>query len=310
MRFHAVDHAVNAVDPSIALDLRPLAGALGAELVGVDLAALAERPDPAVVADLTRALDRHLVLVVRDQDLDPARLLAVTRLLGEPGEGPFVRSLPDHPGVVRVVKEADEAVPVVFGGAWHSDWSFLERPPAYTCLYAVDVPDHGGDTCFANLYLATEWLSEGLRSVLGGLEGVHSPRVGYGPDAGHNALLENMDISWGEDGLVERRHPLLRRHPGTGREVLFVNPVYTVGIEGWRQEEARALLDLITEVVTAEVHRVRVRWHPGTLVVWDDRCTWHLPLNDYHGARREMLRTTVAGEVPVPARRPPVATEA
>ncbi len=299
MRFPAVSHAANAAEPDAGLDVRPLAGALGAEVVGLDVT----RADGATAARLRRALDRHLVLVLRDQQLDPASLLAFTRLLGEPGEGPFVASLPDHPGVIRVLKEADEAAPVVFGGAWHSDWSFLERPPAYTLLYAVDVPDHGGDTCFANLHLATEWFSEGFLSVLRGLDGVHSARVGYGPGAAHNELLENMDITWGDDGLVTRLHPLVRRHPGNGREVLFVNPVYTVGIDGWHDDEARPLLDLVHRVVTAEVHQVRVRWRPGTLVVWDDRSTWHLPLADYHGARREMLRTTVVGEVPVPARR-------
>jgi len=201
--------------------------------------------------------------------------------------------------VVRLVKEADEKVPVVFGGAWHSDWSFQRTPPAYTLLHAVDVPEWGGDTLWANMYLATEYTSETLKSVLRGLEAVHSPAMGYGPDALHNELIEHMDIDYGEQGTSTHRHPIIRRHPRTGREVIYVNPVYTVGIHGMRDEEATAILGQLYDVATDPVHLCRFRWEPGSLAVWDNRCTMHLPLADYHGTRREMRRTTVRGEAPI-----------
>ncbi len=299
MAFRTTTAANNRVGEYTRIAVRPMAGSMGAEISGVDGPLDVRALDDEEMAEIRRANDDHLVVFFRDQALTPAELETFTARWGEFGDDPYLTGMTDHPHVVRVVKEADESVPLVFGGAWHSDWSFQPTPPAYTILYGVDVPDHGGDTLWANMYLATEYTSETLRSILRTLDAVHSPSMGYGPGATHNELIENMDIAYGEAGTSTHRHPLIRRHPRTGRETLFVNPVYTVGIDGMRQEEAAAILSQLYAVATDPVHLCRFRWEPGSLAVWDNRCTMHLPLSDYHGVRREMWRTTVTGEVPI-----------
>lgn len=300
MAFRTTTAANNRAGDYERIVVRPLAGSMGAEISAPPGGELDVRVvDDETMEEIRRASDDHLVVFFRDQTLTPADLESFTARWGEFGEDPFLTGLPDHPHVVPVRKEADEKVPLVFGSAWHSDWSFQEAPPAYTILYAVDVPDHGGDTLWANMYLAAEHTSPTLRSVLRSLEAVHSPSMGYGPDATHNELIEHMDIEYGDRGTATQVHPILRRHPRTGREALFVNPVYTTGINGMNGEESAALLEHLYAVATDPVHLCRFRWHPGSIAVWDNRCTMHLPLADYHGARREMWRTTVRGETPL-----------
>lgn len=301
MAFHTTTASNNRAGAYDHIVVRPLAGSMGAEVSGaagaLDVRSL---PDEAM-DEIRRASDDHLVVFFRDQELTPTDLEEFTSRWGEFGDDPYLQGMEDHPHVVRVLKEADEKVPLVFGSAWHSDWSFQATPPAYTILYGVEVPDHGGDTMWANMYLATEYASDTMRTILRSLQAVHSPAMGYGPAATHNELIEHMDIRYGDDGTSMHLHPMIRRHPRTGRDAIFVNPVYTVGIDGLREEEADAILGQIHEVATNPVHLCRFRWAPGSMAVWDNRCTMHLPLADYHGARREMWRTTVRGEVPVPA---------
>lgn len=273
----------------------PVAGSLGADVHGVDLNDLSD----AGQADLRQALMDHQVLFIRDQKLSVAQLESVTLRFGEFGSEPYVKPMADHPHVVHVLKEADESTPIVFGGAWHSDWTFQERPPAFTLLYGHDVPEVGGDTLFSNLYLACEWLSPTLRQMLHGLNGINTPEFGYGPNAKHNAGLQNMQIIYGESVDHDvRSHPLITRHPETGRNVLFANPAYTLGIEGMKPEESRPILDYLFSVASAPAFTCRMRWTPGTLAIWDNRCVWHQPVSDYFGLRREMFRTTVMGDKP------------
>lgn len=273
----------------------PTTGAIGAEIEDIDLTRL----DASGFAELRHALLAHKVIFIRDQVLGISDLEHVTQQLGEFGREPYVSGIKDHPNVVHVVKEADEKTPLVFGGAWHTDWTFQERPPAFTLLYGHDIPPYGGDTCYANMELAYEWLSPGMQALLENLDAVHSPERAYGIDAKHNALLENMTINYGSDTSQEiRSHPLVIRHPETGKKVLFINPGYTTGIKGLRAEETKPLLDYLFKLATAEAFTCRMRWRKGTLAIWDNRSTWHMPVADYHGMRREMFRTTVVGEVP------------
>lgn len=297
MTFYTTTAANNAAADYKHIDVAPLAGSLGAEIGGVELTSLSDE----ALLEIRRASDDHLVVFFRDQDLTVGDFEVFTRRWGEFGDDPFITGMAGHRNVVRLLKEPSETTGVIFGGDWHSDWSFQRTPPAYTLLYAIDVPDHGGDTLWANMYLATEWLSGTWRSVLRGLDAVHEAGRGYGPAARHNELIENMDIIWGEAGTASRLHPVLRRHPRTGREVLYVNPVYTTGLAGLRDEESAPILGQLHAVATNPVHLCRFRWRAGSLAVWDNRCTMHLPLSDYHGARREMWRTTVQGEEPVRA---------
>ena len=276
------------------INVSPVAGSLGADVSGVDLTRLGDDG----YTELRQALLAHQVLFIRDQELSVTDLEAVTLRFGEFGREPFVECMPDHPHVIHVLKEADEKAPFVFGGAWHTDWSFQEQPPAFTLLYGKDVPAQGGDTLFANLYLACEWLSPTMQALCAGLNALHSPERGYGPAARHNDLLENMTVHYGNVDHELRAHPLITRHPETGRKVLFVNPTYTVGIEGLRPAEAQPILDYLCAIPTAPAFTCRMRWSPGTLAIWDNRCTWHYPVADYHGSRREMYRTTVRGTRP------------
>lgn len=273
----------------------PATGALGADVEGLDLRAL----NAEGFAELRQALLSHKVLFIHGQSLSVSDLEQVTQQFGEFGREPYVTCMEDHPHVVHVVKEANEKAPFVFGGAWHTDWTFQERPPAFTLLYGHDIPAYGGDTCFANLALAYEWLSPGMKTLLAPLEAEHSPERAYGVNANHNALLENMQIRYGSDASHEARsHPLVTRHPETGKQVLFINPAYTSGIKGLRPPEAQPLLDYLFSLATSPAFTCRMRWRQGTLAIWDNRSTWHMPIADYHGMRREMFRTTVKGEAP------------
>ncbi len=273
----------------------PSTGAIGADVTELDLTQLGDEG----FAELRQAVLAHKVVFIREQSLSIADLEAVTLRFGEFGREPYVQGMADHPHVVHVCKEANEKTPVVFGGAWHSDWSFQERPPAFTLLYGHDVPPFGGDTLYANLQLAYEWLSPKLKAQLEGLNAIHSPEQAYGANARHNEMIENMTILYGSDASHEvRNHPLVIRHPETGHKILYVNPAYTTGIVGMRPAESQPLLDYLFHVAQQPPFTCRMRWTPGTLAIWDNRSTWHCPISDYHGMRREMFRTTVVGDVP------------
>jgi taurine dioxygenase len=281
------------------IQILPIAGSLGAEVEGVDLS----KPiDDATFVVIHGALMQHLVLVFRDQPLDPNSQVAFTRRFGPPAETPFIGTLPEHPEVIEVLKEADEKSGFVFGGAWHSDFSFQERPPLVTCLHAKEVPDFGGDTLYANMILAYEELSDDTKKRIEGLRALHSGERAYSPrmQALQN-LLENMEVTNTDEAEVVRAQPLVRLQPETGRKGLFINPVYTVGIEGWPQDEADALLSELHTHALREPFTCRLRWRPNTLAIWDNRFTQHFALNDYRGKRRRMHRTTAMGETPVGA---------
>ncbi|TVS17914.1 MAG: TauD/TfdA family dioxygenase [Gammaproteobacteria bacterium] len=294
MEFVSTTAASNAPRSYSRIRVRPLTGAIGAEIFHVDL----RRLDDLAFAELRQAATDHLVLFFRDQQLDLDEYQAFAARWGSFGSDPFVATMDDHPHVIRVLKEADEKHPLVFGGAWHSDWTFLPTPPSWTLLYARDVPDYGGDTLFANTYLAWEWFSDTFRALLEPLVAVHSPQRAYGADARHNDLLENMKILYGEKAHLSGRHPLVRTHPESGRRALFVNPGYTTGIEGMRPDEAQSLLSYLFQVMTHPAFQCRFRWEPGSIAMWDNRCTLHNPVSDYLGKRRELYRITIAGEAP------------
>ena len=278
------------------LQVTPIAGAMGAEIGGVTLAGLG---DPAVFADIRRALLDHLMIVFRDQQLDPAEQVAFSRKFGPYGPVPFVKPLDEHPEVIAVIREADERSPAHFGGSWHSDFSFQAEPPLGSILYAREVPPYGGDTLFANMYMAYETLSGGMQALLADLKALHSATRAYGSKAGRGlSNLKGMTISRGPDGDAVIEHPLVRTHPETGRKALFVNPVYTVGIAGLRPDESAPILDYLYRHAVRPEFTCRLAWRKGTLAFWDNRCTQHLALNDFYGFRREMHRTTVAGDRP------------
>ena len=285
------------------MEIEPLTGLIGAEVTGVDLAdALACGSGDEVAAELVTALDQHLVVVLPGQHLAPDQQVELSHHFGPPAETPFVGTMPDHPEVIRVVKEADEGGAFNFGGAWHSDFSFLAEPPSYTLLHAVDVPRTGGDTVFTSMVAALEHLPGDLRPLVEApsARGVHTARDAYSPklQALHDGL-GSMDIQTAESANDAREHPLVCTHPTSGRRVLFFNQTYVRDLAGVDSPSGTgALMHRLHDHSTDHRFTVRHRWRDGDLVIWDNRATQHLALNDYAGRRRELHRTTVRGTVP------------
>lgn len=280
--------------PVLRITARP--NGLGAEIGGVDLAKV---PRPEVSSAIKAALARHGVIWFPNQPLVPQELEALTAALGDFGAEPYLTALPDLPRVVEVRREPDEKV-VVFGGGWHSDWSFLERPPAATLLQAKILPPRGGDTLFADGAMAYEALPEARRSALTGLMALHSAAGPYGPEGyfARETGRTGMNILTGPEATAVMAHPLVRTHPVTGRCSLFVSPGYTVGIEGLTQQEAASVLEPLYEHMTQQRFVLRLRWRPDMLTIWDNRLVMHQATGGYDGHRRVMHRTTIAGERP------------
>lgn len=278
------------------LGIRPLTGALGAELSGIDATAPLGADD---LHALRTAVVTHKVVVLRDQPYTVDALESLTAQLGGHGPTPFLESETDHPGIVRVVKEAEEGG-FVFGGAWHTDYSFQPQPPSFTLLWSVEVPPYGGDTVWSDQALAFSRLSRGMQATLRGLRAVHSAGLAYAADGflARTAVGRTMRINSSDEALAEQTHPVVVSHPETGEEALFVNPTYTTRIDGWTPAESASLLGFLYQHSVREPFTCRVRWSPHTLVIWDNRVTQHLAIDDYRGFRREMYRSTVAGTTP------------
>ena len=278
-----------------ALEVRPVAGALGATVTGITLTTVTETEQ---LDDLRQALADHLVVFLPEQHLSLDDLERVTELLGGRDTTPFVTPLEDRPFVIRVIKEPGDQIN--FANAWHSDLSYLPEPPPYTQLHAWEVPEFGGDTVWSNQYLAFETLSGGLRRTLLGMRAVHSAGMAYGTGGFLDQVkdLTSMDIAPSPDAAREQVHPAVVEHPVTGRSALYVNSVYTTRFEGWSPVESQALLDYVNRHATSENFTCRLRWSRHTLAIWDNRCTVHNALNDYSGVRREMYRTSVKGSAP------------
>lgn len=292
------------------IEIARVGGALGAEVTGIDLSRDLE---PDTVAVLRAAWLEHLVLFFPGQHLSDADLERFTSYFGPFGIEPFVDGIStDHPNVLAVIKEADEKRKANFGGNWHSDWSFQERPPAGTFLYALQVPPHGGDTMWANQYLAYETLTPGLQRLLDGLEAMHSAKRPYGRQGiyADKSQARAMKIHTGIEAESEIAHPVVRVHPETGRKALYVNKVYTIRFKDMSTAESAPLLDYLHTHATRPEFVCRNRWRQGTLTMWDNRCTQHYAVNDYDGFRRELHRTTCAGDAPAgPHQQRPIAAQ-
>jgi taurine dioxygenase len=274
------------------IGIQPVAGALGAEISGVDLTT---DLDDATIEALRRAWLDHLVVFFRDQDLSPAPYLAFARRFGDVIEYPFVKGLDDFPEIIPVLKLEHERVN--FGGIWHSDTAYLDVPPMASMLIAREVPPAGGDTLFASMYLAYETLSDGMKRILDGLVALNSSAKADVTKTREDRTRE----SGREDARKEfvAAHPAVRVHPETGRKALYVNVAHTVGFEGLTPEESAPILDYLFRHQVRPEFTCRFRWRPGSIAFWDNRCTQHNPINDYHGHRRLLHRVTLAGDKPV-----------
>jgi taurine dioxygenase len=271
------------------MEIRPIAGALGAEIHGVDLA---KDLSSDIVAGIRRAFLDHLVIFFHDQSLTPAQFMGFAGHMGQPVEYPFVKGIDGFPQVIEVKKLEHERHN--FGGIWHSDTAYLEIPPMGSMLLAREVPPFGGDTEFANQYLAYESLSEGMREMLSGLTGVNSSAKADVTRTREDRIKEQGGEK--KDYLAE--HPVVRTHPETRRKSLYVNVAHTARFRGMSEEESLPLLELLFRHQVKPELTCRFRWRAGSLAFWDNRCTQHNPVNDYHGYRRVMHRITLAGDKP------------
>jgi len=267
-----------------------VAGAMGAVMTGVDLSG---KPSKATMAAIRDALVEHQVVFIRDQNLDALGLVRFARILGEPNIYPFVEGLPDAPEIFEILKAENDTRN--FGGGWHSDSTYLENPPAFTMLFAKDVPSVGGDTIYANTYLAYERLSPGLQETLRTLDGINSAALsGAGGRAkltSENTKMKRQNMSDADE--IEAIHPIAPLHPDTGRRALYLSRAHTVRFVGMTAEESKPMIDYLADYAVRPDFTCRMKWEVGTLGIWDNRCTQHYALNDYPGERRRMWRATV-----------------
>lgn len=273
------------------MEIKRIAGAIGAELHGVNLS---QPLSPESALGIRAALLEHQVIFFRDQELTPAAFMQFAQAMGEPIEYPFVKGLEDYPCVIEVKKLEHERVN--FGGIWHSDTTYLERPPMGSMLLAREVPPYGGDTLFAGQHLAWDSLSDTMKNLLDGLVGISSSAK-----ADVSRTREDRRKSDGKDAApaeLRAEHPLVRTHPETGRKALYVNIAHTVGIRGMTEAESAPLLAFLFAHQVQPEFTCRFAWRPHSLAFWDNRCVLHNPVNDYHGFRRVMHRITLAGERP------------
>lgn len=281
----------------MSITFEPISGACGAITSGVGLR------DPlssAALGAIGKALQEHLVLFFPGQPLTTTEQASFTRQLGVPSSVPFIQPVAEHPNVILIARRAEEPPSFDPAGGWHSDFSFLPEPPSYTVLQAVDVPLFGGDTLWANQYLAYEALSPTLQRLLGQLDGVHSAEHAFAPvmQGTFDALAE-ANVVTGPEAFERETHPVVIAHPDSGRLSLYVNGEYTVGLDGLAAQEARLLLDFLGHHSTRHEFTCRWRWSPGDLAIWDNRCLQHMAMPDYRDHARRMLRTTVKGSRPV-----------
>jgi len=273
--------------------IAPVAGALGAEIHGLDLATPLS---PQQRDQLNDAFNQHSVLFFRDQNLEPEQQIAFARNFGELGSHPYVAGTDAHPEMLEIVTEPDDEVN--FGGGWHCDVTFLEQPDLGSVLYAVDVPPVGGDTLWASQQAAWDALSPTMQEFLLPLTAIHSPSRQYGAQ-GQSTMSKAMATKGVEKAMeASVEHPVVRTHPVTGRKGLYVNAAFTMRIRGLRKRESDALLRFLFDHATNEAFTCRFKWEPGSLAMWDNRSVQHFALHDYKGHRRVMRRVTIQGDKP------------
>ncbi|MSP88590.1 MAG: taurine dioxygenase [Alphaproteobacteria bacterium] len=280
------------------ITVTPITDQIGAEIGGVDLA---RELSQETFAEIHRAFLDHLVVFFRDQTLTPDRQIAFARCFGPLIVDPFMKSPEGRPELMVVIKDAQERF--AFGEGWHTDSTFLEKPPLGSFLYALDVPPRGGDTLFSNQYLAFETLSPGSRRMLDGMKTIHgaasyNQSITAGKFGADRTMKLRADAAMNAAMEGEVEHPAVRTHPESGRKALFVNRAYTLRFKDWTAGESQPLLNHLCAHSERPEFTCRFRWTPGTLALWDNRCALHNPINDYHGHRRVMHRVVVQGDRP------------
>jgi taurine dioxygenase len=272
------------------ISVEPASPHVGAEIAGVDLAAPLA---PETLAEIKHAFGEYGVIFFRDQRLTPDHHVALAERFGPIEVNRFFSTVGGYPMIAEVRKEPEQRRNI--GGGWHTDHSYDLAPALGSMLYAREVPKTGGDTMFASMYAAYDALSEGLKATLEGLRACHSNRHVFGAEA----MAKRGDLAGRllnpELATQDAVHPVVIRHPLTGRKALYVNPGFTLRFEGWTADESRPLLEYLYRHAVRPEFTCRFHWRRGSLALWDNRATWHLAINDYHGERRLMHRVTIQG---------------
>ena len=277
---------------NLLLDVKPLAGAIGAEIHGVDLAVALSDADIQAIRDVWLA---HGVVFFRDQPLEPSVFQAFAERFGDVVEYPFVKGIPEHPMIIPVLKLPHEKHN--FGGIWHTDTAYLAAPPMATMLIARELPPKGGDTLFASGYAAYETLSDGLKKTLSTLKAANCSSKAEVTKTREDRVADSATDKANQALVGE--HPVIRTHPETGRKTLYVNPAHTTHFVGWSEQESQPLLNFLFAHQVKPEFTCRFNWRKDSIALWDNRCVLHNPINDYHGHKRLLHRITLKGDVPV-----------
>ena len=273
------------------IKVNPLGGALGAEISGIDLN---EAISDEQLTEVRQVFGQYAVIFFRNQNLSPENEIRFAKRWGEINTNRFFSSVEGYPQIALVVKEPDQKNNI--GGSWHTDHSYDIAPALGSMLFAHEVPVSGGDTIFASMYKAYDMLSDGLKSTLSNLRARHSSAHVFGAARAANGNDDTVGrIKNPEAATQEAIHPVVISHPETGRKSLYVNPGFTLGFEGWSDEESKPLLEYLYAHAARPEFTCRFQWKAGSIAFWDNRATWHLAVNDYQGHRRMMHRITIEG---------------
>ena len=274
------------------INVTPLSSAIGAEIGNVDIS---KDLSSTVITEIRSALLEHLVIFFRDQDLsNPERHKMFTNYFGDLFIHPNFNLGQNNPEMVYLTREPGDTAAA--GEKWHADTTMMKNPPMGAILFALEVPDWGGDTLFANQYMAFENLSPGMKKLLMNLKAVHNDSRVAGPAVSLNskrATKVREDDDW---TLTENSHPVIRMHPETHKKCLFVNSIYVHHFEGMSVEESQDLLEFLYTESTRPEYSCRFRWKNNSVAFWDNRCVQHLAIHDNNTATRRMQRTQIIGD--------------
>lgn len=267
--------------------VQPLAGALGAEILDIDL----NKINDSIFEEIYKAFVDYQVIGIPNQNLTPDEYLAFGRRWGEIHHYPYMKGLESHPEILEILKTETDTY--AFGNVWHSDGSFTEIPPKATMLYAQELPPAGGDTLFADMYQAYDTLSDKMKNILGSVNGLY---VGDQPlKLGNFSGAKSMKQQDPGKTKVHTHHPIIRMHPDSKNKALYIGG-HAVEIEGMTKEESTPILNYLKAHSTRPEFICRFKWSPGAIAIWDNRCTQHYAVDDYSGFRRRMHRITILGE--------------
>ena len=274
------------------IEVKPIAGALGAQIENINLS---ENLSDEIISEIYNALLSYQVIFFRDQEFSPSSFKTFAEKIGKPIIYPFVKSLENFPEITPILKK--ETDKNNFGGIWHSDTTYQDKPPMGTMLYGIEIPDYGGDTEWSNQYMAYESLSDGMKKFLDTLEAVNisgKSRVAKT----RSDIMKHASVGLKGDEL-KAIHPVVRTHPETKRKSLYVNEAHTTNFVGMTEDESTPILEYLYKHQIKSEFTCRFQWKPGSVAIWDNRCTMHNPINDYHGQRRLMHRITFKGDKPI-----------